>query len=430
MPRRGAKKPKPPVGDPSDPQGMTAWMARYLEWMRVQNYSERTVENREVYLGFFIAWAEERGLARPSEITKPILERYQRHLYHLRSQYSRPVPIRAYFKWLTRQNVLLYNPASELELPWLERRLPKHVPSMQEAEAVLAQADTTDALGSRDRAILETLYSTGMRRMEVVGLSLFDLDEDRGTLRVRQGKGKKDRMIPIGDRAVAWITKYASDMRPQLVMEPDDGRLFLTTDGEPFTPNRLSQLIRGYVDAADLGKRGSCHLLRHTMATIMLENGADIRFIQQMLGHADLSTTQIYTQVSIRKLKEIHSATHPTSKLERRSDRAHADDEAEATTEELLARRAERAGRTSGGSRADRYPFWQDPPGSGVRPRRVPPILDPGRHRPGRRCGAVRGICLRRPRPAAGQHVHGLPDPGPSAMYRCRARAWSRHRRR
>jgi len=369
MPRRGAKKPKPPVGDPSDPQGMTAWMTRYLEWMRVQNYSERTVENREVYLGFFIAWAEERGLSRPSEITKPILERYQRHLYHLRkrdgkplsfrSQYSRLVPIRAYFKWLTRQNVLLYNPASELELPRLERRLPKHVLSMQEAEAVLAQADTTDALGIRDRAILETLYSTGMRRMEVVGLSLFDLDEDRGTLMVRQGKGKKDRMIPIGDRAVAWITKYASDVRPQLVMEPDDGRLFLTTDGEPFTPNRLSQLIRGYVDAADLGKRGSCHLFRHTMATIMLENGADIRFIQQMLGHADLSTTQIYTQVSIRKLKEIHSATHPTSKLERRSDRARNDDEPEPTAEELLARLAEEA--------RDEDPEARPPPAGGPR---------------------------------------------------------------
>ncbi len=353
MPRRGTRKPKAAVGDPSDPQGMSAWMARYLEWMRIQNYSDRTVENREVYLGFFIEWAEERGLARPSEITKPILERYQRHLYHLRkrdgnplsfrSQYSRLVPIRAYFKWLTRQNVLLYNPASELELPRLERRLPKHVLSMQEADIVLAQADTTDVLGIRDRAILETLYSTGMRRMEVVGLSLFDLDQDRGTLMVRQGKGKKDRMIPIGDRAVAWITKYACDVRPQLVMEPDDGRLFLTTDGEPFTPNRLSQLIRNYVDAADIGKRGSCHLFRHTMATIMLENGADIRFIQQMLGHADLSTTQIYTQVSIRKLKQIHTATHPSSKLERRGERNDDAQEPEPTGEDVLARLAEEA---------------------------------------------------------------------------------------
>jgi len=112
---------------------------------------------------------------------------------------------------------------------------------------------------------------------------------------------------------VAWIDKYVTDVRPGLVVEPDDGVLFLTNTGDPFTPNRLTQLVRNYVDAAEIGKRGACHLFRHTMATIMLENGADIRFIQEMLGHAELSTTQIYTQVSIKKLKEIHTATHPSS---------------------------------------------------------------------------------------------------------------------
>jgi integrase/recombinase XerD len=156
-----------------------------------------------------------------------------------------------------------------------------------------------------------------MRRMEVLGLQLFDLDVERGTVMVRQGKGKKDRMIPIGERAIAWIEKSVTEVRPQLVVEPDDGTLFLTAEGTCFSPNRLTQLVRTYVDRAQLGKRGACHLFRHTMATLMLEHGADIRFIQQMLGHAELSTTQIYTQVSIRKLKEIHSATHPGAKLER-----------------------------------------------------------------------------------------------------------------
>ncbi|MEW6747663.1 MAG: tyrosine-type recombinase/integrase, partial [Planctomycetota bacterium] len=229
----------------------------------------------------------------------------------------RLVPVRAYFKWLTRQNVLLANPASELELPRLEKRLPKHVLTASEAELVLLQADVRDPLGVRDRAILETLYSTGIRRMEVIGLGLFDLDVERGTVMVRQGKGKKDRMIPIGERAVAWIEKYVTDVRPSLVVEPDEGTLFLTNTGESFTPNRLTQLVRNYVDQAAIGKRGACHLFRHTMATIMLENGADIRFIQEMLGHAELSTTQIYTQVSIKKLKEIHTATHPSARVRR-----------------------------------------------------------------------------------------------------------------
>jgi len=328
MPRRGERRRRrAPVGDPADPHGMAAWRGRYLEWLRSHNYAEATVAGREAYLDLFLAWCEDRGLVRPNEITKPILERYQRHLYHLRkpngqplsfrSQYTRLIPVRAFFKWLTRQNVLLYNPASELELPRLEHRLPKHVLTASEAEAVLAQPDTSDPLGVRDRAILETLYSTGMRRMEVVNLGLFDLDLDRGTVMVRQGKGKKDRMVPVGDRAAAWIEKYRADVRPELVVEPDEGGLFLTADGERFSPNGMTALVRGYVVAADLGKRGACHLFRHTMATLMLEGGADIRFIQQMLGHAKLETTQIYTQVSIRKLQEIHRATHPTARHER-----------------------------------------------------------------------------------------------------------------
>jgi integrase/recombinase XerD len=193
----------------------------------------------------------------------------------------------------------------------MEKRLPKHVLTISEAEQVMMQTNVTDPLGIRDRAILETLYSTGMRRMELINLNLYDLDIDRGTIMIRQGKGKKDRMIPIGERAVAWIEKYKNETRPMLAYEPDEGVLFLTNNGEPFTSNRLTQLVRNYVNAAEIGKKGACHLFRHTMATLMLENGADIRFIQQMLGHADLSTTQIYTQVSIRQLKAIHEATHP-----------------------------------------------------------------------------------------------------------------------
>jgi integrase/recombinase XerD len=178
----------------------------------------------------------------------------------------------------------------------------------------MRKVNLDEPMGVRDRAILETLYSTGMRRRELIGLQLFDLDRERGTVMIRQGKGKKDRMIPIGERALTWIDRYQHEVRPGLVVGRDPAvlsTLFLTHLGEPFTPNRLTQLVRGYIQAADLGKSGSCHLFRHTMATLMLENGADIRYIQAMLGHAELSTTQIYTQVSIRKLKEIHTATHP-----------------------------------------------------------------------------------------------------------------------
>jgi len=323
MPRKGQQSPrkKGPVGDLSDPLGLPALREAYLEWLRQKNYSEATVRSRTVYLRYFSEWCEDRSLFRPSEITKPVLERYQRSLYvyrkdngeplTIRSQHARLVPVRAFFKWLCRQNYMLYNPASELELPRLEKRLPKHILSHQEAETILNLPDVTEPFGLRDRAILEVLYSTGLRRMEIAALKMHDLDADRGTLMVRLGKGKKDRMIPIGERAILWVEKYLERVRPHLVAIPDDGTLFLTNLSEPFTPNRLTQLVRDYINLADLGKKGSCHLFRHTCATLMHENGADIRFVQQLLGHADLSTTQIYTQVAIRKLKEIHAATHP-----------------------------------------------------------------------------------------------------------------------
>jgi len=260
-------------------------------------------------------------LIRPSEITKPILERYQRHLLHtkkrdgkplsFRAQHARLIPVRQFFKWLCRQNLLLSNPASDLLLPRLEKRLPKHVLTAREAESVLNQPDVTEPMGVRDRAILEVFYSTGMRRSELAHLQLFDIDAERGTVMVRMGKGKKDRMIPIGERALRWIERYSEDVRPGLVGEVEDGTLFLTNLGEAFTPNRLTQMVRGYVQGADLGKSGSCHLFRHACATLMLENGADIRFIQAMLGHARLETTEIYTHVSIRQLKAIHESTHP-----------------------------------------------------------------------------------------------------------------------
>ena len=323
MPKKGQRTAKPFAGDPGDEAGFAALAAAYLEALRVLNYSEQTVESREHHLREFIKWAAERSFARPSEVTKPILERYQRHLYHYRKKNGQPlsfrsqhgclVPVRAFFKWLCRHNHLLANPAADLELPRAEKRLPRHVLTASEAERVLGAPDVEEAMGLRDRAILEVFYSTGMRRMELLGLKLYDLDQERGTVFVRQGKGKKDRMIPMGARAFGWVRRYLDEVRPSLSLTPDDGIVFLTNVGLVFEPNRLTQLVRDYVDAAEIGKTGSCHLFRHTCATLMLENGADIRFIQQLLGHEKLETTQIYAQVSIRMLKEVHTRTHPAT---------------------------------------------------------------------------------------------------------------------
>ena len=302
-------------------------MRDHLHALTVQNYSVHTVQNRRVHIGFLIQWCKVRGLSEPVEVTRPVLERYQRHLFHyrkkngeplsFRSQHSCLVPLRVWFRWMTRQNHILHNRASELELPRLGRVLPKNIFSAHEVERIMQLCDLSDPIGLRDRAILEVLYSTGIRRLEMVQLKLYDLSLDRGLILVRQGKGKKDRYVPIGERAIAWLQKYVREGRPQLAIEPDDMTVFLTAQGEPFHRDHLTWTVKDRVDAAKLGKTGSCHLFRHTMATLMHEGGADIRYIQQMLGHEDIKTTQIYTQVAIRALQQIHAATHPGAMLER-----------------------------------------------------------------------------------------------------------------
>lgn len=319
--KKGDHTPRLPIGDAADPDSLYRFMQRFLAWQAERNYSPKTIIGREDNLRMFIAWLDERGIRRPHEVTKPIIERYQSHLFVYRKKDGQPLsartqhghitPIRAWFKWLAKQNFILYNPASDLDLPRLDKRLPRHVLTMKEAETVLAVPDIATSTGIRDRAMMEVLYSTGMRRLELIGLQVFDIDVERGTVMIHLGKGRKDRMVPIGERAIAWVEKYRDDVRQELATGLDEGTLFLTNLGEAFSPNRLTQLVREYIQAAQIGKSGSCHLFRHTMATLMLENGADIRYIQAILGHAELSTTQIYTQVSIRQLKAIHTATHP-----------------------------------------------------------------------------------------------------------------------
>lgn len=325
MTRKKRRVPTPvPTVDPLDHHGMGPYVKQFLDWSGAMGVSPATVEIRRQMLRRFLLWCADRGLEHPQEITRPILERYRRAVYHERKADSRPlsfgtqqlrlVPLKAFFKWLAKQNYLLSNPASELELPRRHRRLPRHLLTPKEVERILAQTLLYGALGIRDRAIIETLYSTGLRRSEVIHLTLYDVDLENGTVLVREGKGKKDRLIPIGARACQWIERYLEEVRPSLVIEPDEGWLFLHEFGEAFKHNRLTDLVKKYVLAAGIEKPGACHLFRHTMATLMLENGADIRYIQAMLGHSDLSTTEIYTKVSIRKLKEIHALTHPADR--------------------------------------------------------------------------------------------------------------------
>lgn len=320
-------------------------LACWLEALAVRGQTVATVRTRRSAIDTFNRWCAERGILAPGEVTRSMIERYQRHLFHYRApegskvgrgvrrgpgaplstrtQHGQLTAVRLFFRWLARERWIAVNPASELELPRLPQRIPRAILSVEEVEAVLAVTAQAGDLGVRDRAMLETLYATGVRRNELAGLSVYDLDTRYGTLMVREGKGGKDRLLPIGERACRWLDKYTADVRPRLLVDTHEQTLFLAYNGRPFCGESLGAIVRRHLDAAGITKPGSCHLFRHTMATAMLDNGADLRFIQVMLGHANIETTTVYTHVSMSKLREVYERTHPAKAV-----RTHGVDEA------------------------------------------------------------------------------------------------------
>jgi integrase/recombinase XerD len=248
----------------------------------VKGFSQSTLRVRRVHMEMFLKWCRRSRILAPIQITRKSLEDYQRYLFQYRkkngqplavaSQHARLAPLKVWFKWLAYRKYVATDPAAELELPRVEYKLPS-VLNKDEAERVLSRPNVGEPLGIRDRAMLEILYSSGLRRMELLNLKLYDIDQKHGLVTVRQGKGKRDRVVPIGQRALAWLDVYLKSLRPEIAKKPDDGIIFLTSNGVPFTPNHLSWLARQYVKSAAIGKNGACHISRHTMATLMLEGG-------------------------------------------------------------------------------------------------------------------------------------------------------------
>jgi len=321
--KKGGYAAEPDGFDRSDAGTLASRADAWLAWLENRAYSASTLSARRWALRTFLSWAQERELIRPEMITRPVLESYQRWLWRREKADGRPLGVRTQrsflaalqglFAWLCRQNLLPSNPAADLELPRKPRQaLPKAL-SAAEVAAVLAVPDVSDPLGVRDRALLEILYSTGLRRTELVRLDLSDVDRAHGTLWVRQGKGGKDRVVPLGEVALHWTERYLAECRPRLETggPRQELALFLTGYGERFHPGYVGNWVKRTMQAAGIERTGSCHLFRHSCATHMLENGADIRFIQQLLGHARLDTTQIYTEVTIHQLREVHARTHP-----------------------------------------------------------------------------------------------------------------------
>lgn len=299
---------------------------QYLQSMIRHNCSQRTIEYWAMNLIQFNAWCQARGIEDVNELTPQVLAAYRQHLFHRRNprtdqplkfstQHSYLIVVRRWCTWLYQHDLLKEDLGKHFELPKAQKRLPLEVLTAEEVESMLNQTDVNQPLGIRDRAMMEVLYSTGLRNSELLNLQVYDVEPERAVVLVRQGKGQKDRVVPIGARALQWTIKYIEDVRPLLISQVDPHPiLFVNAKGRRFVRGHLSIIVRSYKTKAGITKPGSCHLLRHTAATLMLQNGADLRSLQEFLGHSRLATTQLYTHVSISRLQEVHRRTHPSSR--------------------------------------------------------------------------------------------------------------------
>jgi integrase/recombinase XerD len=318
-----------PQASPS--QGIAAHADAFLENLTARAYSQASIEAHLWALRQFTAWAEERGTHDPAAFTRADLEAYQLFLHHYRSprggkplvtntQLARLGCIRRFFAWLCRSGEIPANPAADLDLPRKQARpLPKNL-NEQEIQLILAIPNPADPFGLRDRTILELFYATGIRRTEMANLDHGDYDAHTRTLLVRKGKNGKDRMLPVGERAAAWLDRFLTESRPLFDHLPQETALFLTGYGTRFSPDYLGNWIKKLLQRCGIDKPGSCHLWRHSCATDMHRGGADIRYVQEMLGHARMETTQIYTHVHIDALREVHARCHPHGRLDANHD--------------------------------------------------------------------------------------------------------------
>ncbi len=314
---------------------LAAVLSIYAQAMTVQNFSPSTIETQVMLTKWFFAFCAERGVHALPQVTRELIERYQRHLYALqikvvssgqlkplsiRSQHARLWSVVRFFRWAVRAGMLEASPAAVIDLPRLPQPLPKPALSVVEVERILSLPQLATANGLRDRALLELLYATGMRRGEACALKMNDLERERGVVRIESGKGRKGRIVPISERALAWLDHYVDNVWSRFPLALTHRHMFISVDdartrfqGKPLRKRAMTQILGNYIAASGINKSGACHIFRHTAATLMMENGADIRAIQDLLGHSDLKTTGIYTNVSLKFLKEQHAKTHPSS---------------------------------------------------------------------------------------------------------------------
>ncbi|MCJ7705924.1 MAG: site-specific tyrosine recombinase XerD [Desulfobacterales bacterium] len=287
---------------------------QFLHYLIVEKgLSKNTIEAYSHGLNRFLNYLRGKGTEEVREISKLDIRGFllflKRKGLSSKTLARNLVSIRVFLRFLTEESILSANPAEEIESPKTAKTLPE-ILSLEEVETLLEQPDPQIPQGMRDRAMLEMLYATGMRVSELTRLQVNHVHLDAGYVLV-YGKGSKERIVPIGNEAIKWARRYMGETRERLLKKRESPFLFVNRSGKPMSRQYFWKSIKAYGRRAGIRKRITPHLLRHSFASHLLERGADLRSVQLMLGHADISTTQIYTHVTGERLKKIHQRYHP-----------------------------------------------------------------------------------------------------------------------
>jgi len=287
---------------------------RYINYLDAErNASHYTVRNYTHDLLDFFSYLKSKKISSLNEVDKQVLRGYLSHLMKegfARVSISRKLSaIRSFYRYLLREELVETSPIADTSSPKLDKRLPKFL-TPEEAVRLLEAPDSSTALGQRDRALMELLYASGLRVSELVSLDLEQINLETNEIRV-WGKGAKERMVLMGKPAAAALASYLSQGRPQLLGKKKGYALFLNRDGGRLTERSIQRILRKYTRVAGIKKRVHPHLLRHTFATHLLDGGADLRVVQELLGHASLVSTQIYTHVTQSRARKVYLSAHP-----------------------------------------------------------------------------------------------------------------------
>lgn len=297
----------------------------YLKELAVLNRTPGTIRSVKIGLNKLLRFLENENIRDIEELTTDVLADYRQELSFTLTRKGAPLTIgtqirllcaaRGLTRFLKDKDYLAADPGAAVRLPKAGKRLPKAILNQKEIKTLIQAQDMRNRYGFRSRLIIEILYDTGIRRSELAGMKTADIDHDTGYMYIRNGKGGKDRVVPASARVCKLIREYLLFIRPTFIKGDDPGNLILNQYGGNMTSDGIYRQVRKAVKKAGIKKNITTHSLRHSCATHMLKNGAPIRHIQEMLGHASLESTQVYTRVTINDLKQAHAKYHPGDKL-------------------------------------------------------------------------------------------------------------------